>query len=831
MKNPIGKPFLGGLALVLTLLVLTSVAPVSADLDAWSWTDMSTELPRRDEVRFTSAASRQGEWLLSNGSNLWRFDGVRVSDLTQEARDRGLRSIKLIASDNRSWIIWNKNADDARGQLLLRGPSGWTDVTHALPPTVEALDVNGHAGAWALRATSHGTSRTILLPGANAIPADVTLPIGASALPTGCVKEASGSTLCTGVNRVFNAGGMWFLIGSATEARAANGEAAEKVSIKLWRLSGTELISLKNLPAAKFVSGVWQTDAGVMVATSESPLQPRRADRLWLFNGHKWRDLTKQAKALGLLPTDTSGMQVAHGGASWMIVSGNKLYRYDGASLRSKGDARTRVHVLAGGEGFVLGGQDASGLASLFFVRDQVADEKPEPMNVNAVAPVATPRSVTLAQNVESGISYASWTDPSGSSLLAGNSVIYVVAGQEKTDGLASIEVWVNGKNVKTCAANQTKAEFRCETMLSGSEYPTGTDLFMNARLTDAAGHAFWIPATTLTRPAGAAPSEEDAQPVMEKQAVGVFASRLSLEPALRDVRRGTTITVRAKSENNSVGLERVEISYAGQVHRICRYGVAMSETVCDLTIDTSALAENTMLSFVARAIDAEGRETWSNGESVTVRGTAWNPTPSAAADAKGFSQWSWLTPELAELENSQEATYTVGAWSPQGVKSVEIVANGAVRKSCNYLSGSASRECAYVLKPSDWNHGDTVTVNARITDHSGNIIWSAPKTLLMTRGWWEPVNRPSAYVHVTASRNDGYQAGDTLTFTMLGWSPNGADRLELLVDGKVVASCPSDVCRWTSGKLDSERLEFQARLTDRVGKHTWSGLSGLKKQ
>ncbi len=946
MKNLISKPFFTGMAVVVALAALTSVAPVSADLDAWSWSDQSGELPRRDEIRFTSMAGRQSAWLLSDGASLLRFDGDKVSDLTQEARDRGLRSIKLIAADNGSWMIWNKNADEVRGQLWLRNDSTWTDLTNVLPPTVEALDVSGFGGSWILRASAHGTSRSIYLSSANAIPADLALPIEASSLAAGCVKEGSGSSMCTGVNRAVNAGGMWFWMGGATEARSAKGISPQLTSIKLWRLSGTEFVTVKNVPAAKFVSGVWQTEAGVMVATSESPMNPRLADRLWLFNGYSWRELSAQGKALGLLPADASTMKVAHGGTSWMIVSGNKLYRYDGSSLSSKGAARVSVSALAGGDGFVLAGTDANGFASLFAIGDNVADDsKDTTPTANAAAlasmlagtdlrvdgipsdaivgegrgftfrasaedmagmdrievfvngariricpgnaceftqtywamnqserkvvfqakawnklgastdsriitlvvkkgstaglnPVSTgSASVGLSQDFGTGMAYAAWTDPAGSSLPAGNAVTYFVAGQDKLDGLASIEVWVNGANTKTCAAGNTKNEYRCETSLSAADYPTGTDIFMNARLVDTKGNGLWVPATTLTRPAPAVISASASNGTTEAQPIvtgvsPIFATRLSLEPAAKDVRRGTTLTVRAKSHNNMVGLERVEISYGGQIRNICRYGLAMSETVCELTLDTSTFADNTSLSFVSRAIDAEGRETWSNGESVTIRGTTWTPAPAAAAaDAKGFTQWSWLNPEIAELENSQEATYTVGSWSPEGVKSIEITANGTVRKTCGYVSGTATRECSYVLRPSDWNHGDSVTVNARITDFSGNVIWSAPKTLLMSRGWWEPVNHPSAYVNVTASRMDGYKSGDALTFTLMGWSPNGAEHLDLLVDGKVVVSCPSDVCRWTSAALTNERLEFQARLTDRGGKQIWSGLYGLKKQ
>lgn len=949
MKNLMGKPFFAGSIFVIALAALTSMSPVSADPDAWTWTDKGGELPRRDGIRLMMAAERQSSWLLSDGSSLLRFDGTSMSDLTQEARDRGMRSIRLLSSDGRSWLVWNKNVDDSRGQLWLRDGSSWTDLTNVLPSSVDALHAEGRSGQWMLRAASRGTSRAIFLSGTNAIPSDLALPLDASTRDAGCVKESSGSTLCTGLNRAVSVNGVWYWIGGPSEARAANGISPELTSMRIWRLSGTDFVTVKNIPAAKFVSGIWSTDAGLLLATSESPMYPMSADRLWFWNGVSWRELSPQAKALGLLPADAPKLKVAYGGASWMIVSDNKLFRFDGTYLQSKGVARMSVDALSGGDGFVLTGTDANGMATLFKINDQIVDASvtsntatanastiasmlsgtdlrvegipsdaiigegrgftfranaADASNIDRIeifvngaririckggtceftqtywallqaerkvvfqakawnglgvatdsriitlvvkqgstaglAPATTgSASVGLSQDFGTGMAFASWTDPAGNTLPAGSIGQYIVAGQDKLDGLASIEVWVNGTIVKTCAAGYVKSEFRCEVPLVAADYPAGTDVFMNARLADAKGNILWVPGTTLTRPvptvigANVPVSSSGISPLTSDiVATPIFASRLSIDPNSKDIRRGTTLTVIAKSQNNIVGLQRVEMMYGGQIRNLCRYGVAMGETTCELTIDTSTFAENTSFSFVARAIDTEGRETWSNGETVTVRGATWSPTPTVtASDATGFSQWSWLTPEVAELDSVQEATYSVGAWSPQGVKAIEIVANGSIKKTCTFASGTASRECAFILRPSDWNHGESVVVNARIRDFSGNVIWSAPKSVLMTRGWWEPVNRPGSYVNVSASRNDGYKAGETVSFTLMGWSPNGTERLELLVDGKIMASCPSDVCKWTSAPLTAEHIEFQARLIDRSGKQAWSGLYGLKQQ
>jgi hypothetical protein len=311
-----------------------------------------------------------------------------------------------------------------------------------------------------------------------------------------------------------------------------------------------------------------------------------------------------------------------------------------------------------------------------------------------------------------------------------------------------------------------------------------------------------------------------------------VFAARLEIAPDVTDMNRGGTLTVRAFGQDNRNGMDRIEISYGGQIHQICRYGIAMSEVKCELTIDTATLADNTSLSFVARAINTDGQEAWSNGRSVTIHPANWSPSPAGSAVVTdGVTRWSWLTPPTAMLEATQETTYNVGAWSADGIAKIEMVVNGATRKTCGFVSGTAARDCAYVLRTGDWNHGQVVTVNARVTDMKGHVAWTDASSVTISRGWWEPLNTPGPYVTVSANKNDSFSNGDTLSFTMSGWSPNGVDHLELYVDGSRVATCPSDICRFTSAALTSNNVEYQARLVDTQGKETWTALYGLNKK
>jgi hypothetical protein len=159
------------------------------------------------------------------------------------------------------------------------------------------------------------------------------------------------------------------------------------------------------------------------------------------------------------------------------------------------------------------------------------------------------------------------------------------------------------------------------------------------------------------------------------------------------------------------------------------------------------------------------------------------------------------------------------------------MLVNGATRKTCGFVSGTIARACAYTISTGDWNHGQVVTVNARVTDMQGHIAWTDANSVTISRGWWEPLNNPGPYVTLSATKNDGYVTGETLGFTMSGWSPNGVDHLELYLNGLRVASCPSDICRYTSEPLNADHIEFQTRLVDRQGKETWTALEGLNRK
>ncbi|MEI7512503.1 MAG: hypothetical protein WCK01_03525 [Candidatus Uhrbacteria bacterium] len=908
MKQLYNKPFFLGAIFVVALSALTSVASVSADRDAWTWTDKSSSLPQRDSVNLTLSAERQGSWLLSDGRALLRFDGTTVTDLSQEARDHGLNSIKLLASDGRQWLVWNKPLDDRRGSLWLRDGENWADMTNVLPSSVETLEATGHDGQWYLNTTANGTKRLVFVNGTASIPQDVVLPL-----------ESTNNGHAAFIN------GRWFWIGEQTGHLMA------------WSINGLTMTALKGVPSSLPVLNVWSNNSSALMTTT---------DGLWSFDDSIWTNLSNQTKALGL--ATGSSLKAAYGGSSWMLISGTSLYRYDGSALVSKGTAKDRILSVSGGNGFAVTGLNMNGWTTLQSVDDAIAEAQvaPAPIATSNASGIAnaiygtdlrvegiptdltvgdgmgftfratasdivgmdrieiyvngarirvcpgtecvftttywanglTNRAVvfqakalnklgaatqsriitlnvrrdskagltpittiipSLSKDSGTGISFASWMVPVVSSLPSGTTANYVVSSQDTTDGISTMNLWLNGQVANTCNFAKVKTQTTCEIHLSANDYPVGTDLFLNARITDGKGNAVWIPATTITRPAATSIATVPTQNIAPVESSGTiqinspaFASRLTLSPDVTDIRRGGTLTVRAFGVDSLVGLDRIEISYGGQIRQICRYGVAMSEVKCELTIDAASYADNTSFSFVARAINTDGQEAWSNGRSVTIRAANWSPTPAgSAASTDGITRWSWLNPPTAQIEATQESTYSVGTWSANGIAKIDMVVNGATRKTCSFASGTTARDCAFIIRTGDWNHGQVVTVNARITDMKGHVAWTDASSVTISRAWWETLNTPGPYVTVSATKNDTFTAGDTLGFTLSGWSPNGANHLELFMNGARVMTCPSDMCRWTSPALSTDRVEYQARLVDTQGKETWTALYGLNKK
>ncbi len=446
----------------------------------------------------------------------------------------------------------------------------------------------------------------------------------------------------------------------------------------------------------------------------------------------------------------------------------------------------------------------------------------------------AIPVSLPWVMDLGTGIAWATWIDPAQTVLKDQPVRFNVVARASK--GLNRIEMWVNGTAKDTCAFDNVVTDVRvCRVTMVATDLPNGANVFVNARVLDSRSLETWTSGTTFRRerPAVTSASVGTTTLVNDSTSVAgpVFSASATLEPAVASVLRGDTVTYKVKAQNNTVGLHSIEVLSNGVVKRTCSFGAAVSAVPCDLTIDTGNYQPGTTITLLARAIDNRGQEVWANAKSVLVRvsdqGADSNEAPAKAGN--GLSVWSWMTPAQDVIAVNETATYTVGAWAPNGLKSIEMIADGIVRKTCSFGT-KGSKECSYTVTTNDFSDEHLVVMNARVTDANGTVSWSDVRMITLKRSW-NPLSNPASYAQVTSDRAQGYANNDQISFTMRGWSARGFDHMDLFVNGAKVFTCPSDHCTWTTAVYDRPTLEYQVHMVDQGGQDAWSGLYGLRRK
>ncbi len=445
-------------------------------------------------------------------------------------------------------------------------------------------------------------------------------------------------------------------------------------------------------------------------------------------------------------------------------------------------------------------------------------------INAAALPMPSTPTIANWQTDAATKIQWATWLSPDQSSFDNQDQLVFSVLA-DHPKGIASIDVWVNGTVVETCDGQGLQHVESCRLQLNGSDYPVGTNVFVNAKITTSNGLSAWTNGRTIVRGADViGPVVNPNSPIAAVSStapVQDFFATSVMTPDANAVARGTIVTFVTRGQSRMFGLDRIEIFVNGSVARSCIYGDAVGITTCDLELDTTQYFPGSNISITAHAIDLYGHETWSNGKNFTVGSQTITNAPTQAS---AFQTWSWLDPSGADIYGGQSATYHVGGWSANGLQKIEIFADGVAQQTCN--AGSGSSECSYSFNPYSFNDGETVTVSARLTDAKGLVSWSTPASVTLHRTWQSPTNNEFAAVQTNTP--NGYTNGQAITFTARGWSPNGIDHIEIDVNGQTAYSCPNDVCTWTSGPQTNAFVEYEARVVDRLGRSTWSPLQGI---
>lgn len=408
------------------------------------------------------------------------------------------------------------------------------------------------------------------------------------------------------------------------------------------------------------------------------------------------------------------------------------------------------------------------------------------------------------------------WLDPNISSFNAdGTSVFYVEAND--ADGINRIVIVVNGKDRRTCTYNAAGGNQKCSYRLYGSDYDSGTSVYVNARIEDAKGNTRWTDSKTITRTNDTSTNTNTNTDTSGKvSAWGWFDSTNSLNRDTETVFHGQAWAER--------GLDAIEVYVNNTLKRTCDFSTTYGNQDCTLTIRANDYAGGTTLSVKVRAIDMNGVSTYGDAKSIYVNTSSSNSSTNTTNTSGEVKAWEWTDKDVTSITLDQTYTYHAGAWAEQGVKSVTMYANGAAVYTCSYYSMSGNKDCWIRIDGRGFAVGSTIFVNALVRDVNGKEAWTTGKSVSITSGsatTATDTNRST--ISVSTNRDSGYTSTQLVTLTANATDADGINRIEIYVNGKRVRVCSNTtVCAHTTLPESTDKyLVYSASIVDKLGNIT----------
>jgi len=223
------------------------------------------------------------------------------------------------------------------------------------------------------------------------------------------------------------------------------------------------------------------------------------------------------------------------------------------------------------------------------------------------------------------------------------------------------------------------------------------------------------------------------------------------------------------------------------------------------------------------------------NGERVIDEGT-------------GITTWQWLTPNVSEITENEDVTYTVGAWDADSIKRIQIVVNGDVKRTCELSGTSGNVECSHTIAANAYADNTNIFVNAQVWDAGDRYVWTSGKNVY---------NRADAdddaYVE-TSNSNTNTGTNTTISFNpnrtslrnnehiavnVEAWDNDGIRRIDFYVNGDVRNSCTwnslvsnrtCETTLWSSDYNVNTDIYVNAKVTDGDGRVTWTNSRTIRR-
>lgn len=662
---------------------------------------------------------------LWNGGQVYRKEQHQVVNITLEVRSAGLSRVDDIVTDGRSVLfLKNPNLRNNQFEVLKYRRGIYTNVTSAWRSAFESNEgignISGRGGEWFI-ITSLG--KVFKWDGSNNSPTRLLLPWELSNNVNNTFQNFKASAngghyYLPYKNEVFRilptSGNKWLFVLSYDHNKIANPYPAVN---KIYRYSSNDFMDISYEFKTDLAYRAVASNGTSALLVSSCTACPTYATQ----SGKEYIQVTGYGLTRYVSPIELKG-QAIWTGRSWLFlnVADKRLTRVLESNVEDLGKMRDYFVTMASnnnGQTFFGGAASDVALSQPSFpltAKLALASEI-------AVATGAALSDATTAFNLSVWQNF----EPDQSTLPNRSSVVYRVtskynrpAGAQNRTGFSRLEIYVNGRLVKTCLPQAVSDTESCAYILEGQNYPLGSQVAVNARVVGSVGEyqQVWTPLRFLQVTDSIMASYQNSAPK-------TWAWRTPGH--LSAVTQTATYTVGAW--DGADGIAYVEIWVNGRAAKVCNFASYKYNVECALNLKAGDYTYGSDVYANAKVVDAANNVSWAEGMrwQVQKNGLAAPPYPaeSAQSTATDYAGTVSVQANTESYVNNQYITFSAAAEDRNGVGRIELYINGAYAYSC-FNSTSCSWTTNAYSNQSYFSYG------AYMFDNLGNRIWSGYKSI-----------------------------------------------------------------------------------------------------
>lgn len=290
-------------------------------------------------------------------------------------------------------------------------------------------------------------------------------------------------------------------------------------------------------------------------------------------------------------------------------------------------------------------------------------------------------------------------------------------------------------------------------------------------------------------------------------------------------------------------GVKKIEIFLNGVSKKTCDFTDSGNQT-CTLALSGSDYKTNATLALNATITSASGKTMRTDSRALTVTPAplatfAVSTAPSAPAvlaaspaTNPNVSTWTWIEPNLSGIDYRESVVFKGQANTTAGLNRIDLYVNGALRRMCDFARAYGTQTCDLTVNAIDYPVGTNLTLAAKATAASGDVVWSPARTITVRDNVKDAGTTPATIKTWMSPAVDSVKGTDVVTYFAQAQDVDGIAKIELLSDKAVAQTCsfsntysPVECSLPVSAQLfpNSAMANATARVTDAKGNVTLS--------